>query len=111
MRYSVFAGVKVPVEFEGVRDVVCFEENKISHTKLYPKSSTKREAIKLEARANRTVGNEVNDRKIFEGKRRGRSQKYRLEFVHGGWFIILRAGAYDPVLDFGSVRQVLYILL
>jgi len=44
--------MKVLVEFGGVLDVVCVEEHKISCTKLYHITSTKRAAIKLDGRTN-----------------------------------------------------------
>lgn len=51
------------VKFEGVRDVACFKENKISCTKLYhiacitTNPNSKRAAIELGTRANTSKGN------------------------------------------------------
>ena len=61
--YGVLAGVKVLVEFEGVRDTVCLRENKISCMKFYhityinTNSNAKRETIELETQANASEGN------------------------------------------------------
>jgi hypothetical protein len=55
--------VKVLVEFEGVRDVACFEENNISCTKLHhitginTNPNSKRAATQLGTRANTSEGN------------------------------------------------------
>jgi len=55
--------VKVLVEFEGARDVVCFREDNISCMKLFhitcinTNPNTKRAAIELETRANASEGN------------------------------------------------------
>jgi len=57
-------------------------------------------------------GTASSDRKILRDERRGRLQKYRLEFMHSGdLFIILRASIYDFMLGFGRVRQALCISL
>jgi hypothetical protein len=69
MGYSVFAGVKVLVEFQGVRDVVCFEETKISCTKLYRITSIKKAAIEWDVRANSTASTVRSTTGRFSGMR------------------------------------------
>jgi hypothetical protein len=63
------AGVKVLVEFKGVLDVICFEENKISCTKLYHRTSTKRAAIKLDGRTNSIASTVGSTTERFSGVR------------------------------------------
>ena len=66
--------MKVVMEFEGVLDVIFIEENEIP------------------CRTNSANAVRPTNRKIFGDERGGRRpQKYRLEFVHSKWLVILRA--------------------
>jgi hypothetical protein len=76
--------MKVLVEFEGVLDVVCVEENKISWMKLYYITSTKRAGIKLDGRTNSTVSTVRSMTERFSGMRGGRPRKYLIRICAVG---------------------------